>query len=227
VSNSEHTERRSLEDAEAELQDYRTELRLVALAIGQVSDLADDVTQGTVSKYVRTTFENLQKLYEEQKAENERLNRILELTKNKWNEDMVKEGRVVLLQAQLAEKEKEIERLKVYPTAHVYDEHNKKVRILQSQLATQTERVKVLEAERDEAVKEADRVRTILNNSEVLRQMQLRDKAEQQLAQLQEALDISKDTANIEADRADRLQVERDKLKEENTRLKNLMGRAV
>lgn len=49
------------------------------------------------------------------------------------------------LKAELAEKDKEIERLKVYPTAHVYDEHNKKVRILQSQIAEQKEEIEALE----------------------------------------------------------------------------------
>ena len=38
----------------------------------------------------------------EKEKEIERLNRLLELTKNKWIEDTVKEGRVVLLQSQLA-----------------------------------------------------------------------------------------------------------------------------
>lgn len=121
-----------------------------------------------ISMSKNTELLEMSRKIEEQKGEIERLNRLLELTRNKWNEDLAKEGRVVLLQSQLAEKEKEIAELKfvimqrdaeltmrndqldkvrfqsdIYAKQVVLKEELINER--SSQLATQTERIKELE----------------------------------------------------------------------------------
>ena len=79
------------------------------------------------------------------------------------------------LQKLCEEQKAENERLKVYPTAHVYDEHNKKVRILQSQLATQTERVRVLEKALEKIADYPDEIASCAVAKQALNQESLGD----------------------------------------------------